>query len=337
MPARRVGALVAVLIVSLVAIPAGYAGPDDGRAPSKATANPPVAGPNRIVDGVSIAGLLVGGMTVAEARELVNAEFAKPIVLQMSPTQKFRFTPTQLGAVANVKKAVGIAARARRLGLYVPLDVAVPSGRLERVLAGLGRKTHVDPVDAKLRFDGVQPVVTKDTPGRRLKEVMAARDIRRALKIHSRAPIQLRFDEVKAGSTASDLRSVIVIRRESKKLHYYVGGKLKRVFGVATGLPSFPTPLGRFEIVTKQRNPWWYPPPGSEWAQGKEAVPPGPGNPLGTRWMGISSPYVGIHGTPDAASIGYSASHGCVRMLISQAEWLFERVEVGTPVYIVRA
>jgi lipoprotein-anchoring transpeptidase ErfK/SrfK len=53
--------------------------------------------------------------------------------------------------------------------------------------------------------------------------------------------------------------------------------------------------------------------------------------------MGISSPLVGIHGTPDAASVGYSASHGCVRMLISQAEWLFERVEVGTPVVIVKA
>ncbi len=66
-------------------------------------------------------------------------------------------------------------------------------------------------------------------------------------------------------------------------------------------------------------------------------MPPGPGNPLGTRWMGISSPYVGIHGTPDAASIGYSASHGCIRMLIPQVEWLFNQVEIGTPVIIVAA
>ena len=63
--------------------------------------------------------------------------------------------------------------------------------------------------------------------------------------------------------------------------------------------------------------------------------PPGPGNPLGTRWMGISSPGVGIHGTPDSASLGYSASHGCIRMAIPQAEWLFDHVAVGTPVYIV--
>ena len=57
----------------------------------------------------------------------------------------------------------------------------------------------------------------------------------------------------------------------------------------------------------------------------------------GTRWMGLSAPYVGIHGTPDAASIGYSASHGCIRMLIPQVEWLFTQVDVGTPVFIVAA
>jgi lipoprotein-anchoring transpeptidase ErfK/SrfK len=53
--------------------------------------------------------------------------------------------------------------------------------------------------------------------------------------------------------------------------------------------------------------------------------------------MGLNSPGVGIHGTPDAASIGYSASHGCIRMLVPEAEWLFERVELDTPVYILDA
>ena len=52
--------------------------------------------------------------------------------------------------------------------------------------------------------------------------------------------------------------------------------------------------------------------------------------------MGISAPAVGIHGTPDPASIGYSVSHGCIRMLIPEVEWLFKQVEVGTPVYIVQ-
>jgi lipoprotein-anchoring transpeptidase ErfK/SrfK len=85
--------------------------------------------------------------------------------------------------------------------------------------------------------------------------------------------------------------------------------------------------------VDVQLNPWWYP-PNSAWAAGEKPVPPGPGNPLGTRWMGINAPGVGMHGTPDDASIGYSASHGCIRMHIPDAEWLFEHVDVGTPVLI---
>jgi lipoprotein-anchoring transpeptidase ErfK/SrfK len=71
------------------------------------------------------------------------------------------------------------------------------------------------------------------------------------------------------------------------------------------------------------------------WAKGAEPIPPGPGNPLGKNWMGLSVPEVGIEGTPDAASVGYSRSHGCARMYRRQAEWPFRRVRVGTPVIIV--
>ena len=66
-------------------------------------------------------------------------------------------------------------------------------------------------------------------------------------------------------------------------------------------------------------------------------VPPGPGNPLGTRWMGLSAPGVGIHGTDEPWSIGHSESHGCIRMQVPSAEWLFNRVRVGTPVFIIAA
>ena len=62
-------------------------------------------------------------------------------------------------------------------------------------------------------------------------------------------------------------------------------GKAVRTLGVAVGQSQYPTPVGRFEIIEKQLNPWWYP-PNSAWAAGEKPVPPGPGNPLGTRWMG---------------------------------------------------
>jgi lipoprotein-anchoring transpeptidase ErfK/SrfK len=130
---------------------------------------------------------------------------------------------------------------------------------------------------------------------------------------------------------------VVVIRRGANELRYYVGSRLARTFPVATGQSIYPTPLGTFSIVDMQRNPWWRPPTQDAWARGLKPVPPGPGNPLGTRWMGLSAPGVGIHGTPDAASVGYSASHGCIRMFIPDAEWLFEHVHIGTPVVITSA
>jgi lipoprotein-anchoring transpeptidase ErfK/SrfK len=178
--------------------------------------------------------------------------------------------------------------------------------------------------------------VVPSAEGRRLALFPNANAIRAALQTNDRQPIKLEFNVVKAKVSERTLGAAIVIMRESKRLRLFEGSKLVRAFGVATGQSSFPTPIGAFEIVTKQRNPWWYPPP-SGWAANSDPVPPGPGNPLGTRWMGISAPYVGIHGTPDAASIGYSASHGCVRMRIPEAEWLFNRVELGTPVFIVQA
>jgi lipoprotein-anchoring transpeptidase ErfK/SrfK len=136
--------------------------------------------------------------------------------------------------------------------------------------------------------------------------------------------------------TRTSFGPVIVIHRGWNRLYLYKGMKLWRVFGVATGQSSYATPLGHTEIEVKAENPWWYP-PNSPWAAGAKPIPPGPGNPLGTRWMGLGFEGVGIHGTPDDASIGYSASHGCIRMHIPDAEWLFNHVEVGTQVFIVSA
>jgi lipoprotein-anchoring transpeptidase ErfK/SrfK len=104
-------------------------------------------------------------------------------------------------------------------------------------------------------------------------------------------------------------------------------------FGVAIGMPGHETPTGSFHVVDKRKNPTWLP-PDSPWAKGLGPIPPGPGNPLGTRWIGTSAPGVGIHGTPADWSIGSAASHGCLRMHIPEVETLYEDVVVGMPVDI---
>jgi lipoprotein-anchoring transpeptidase ErfK/SrfK len=136
--------------------------------------------------------------------------------------------------------------------------------------------------------------------------------------------------------TRSNFGAVIVIWRGSRRLYLYDGMAYWRKFKIAVGMPAYPTPLGRFAIATKERNPTWNP-PDSDWARGLGPVPPGPGNPLGTRWMGLSAPGYGIHGTPYPETVGTAASHGCIRMYIRESEWLFERVRIGTTVFIIRA
>ena len=179
-------------------------------------------------------------------------------------------------------------------------------------------------------------MVPKEQTGRELRQVKAMNAIFMALVTNTRPRVALEFNELKPSVTRGSFGPVIVIRRGSNRLYLYKGMRFQRVFGVATGQSVYPTPLGSWHIVIKARNPWWYP-PNSDWAKGEKPVPPGPGNPLGTRWMGLSASGVGIHGTPDDASIGYSASHGCIRMHIPDAEWLFNHVTVGTPVFIVSA
>ena len=304
------------------------------------TAPNPVKGPKLIAAGVTIGGTLVGGLTVGEARELVQTRFARPITLVGGPGARIVVTPRDLGATPHFDQALSLAARVKRPGYLVPLKVDVSRRKLERLVSTLGERFHRDPVDATLKLRNLTPFATHDVPGRRLKEVIAEREIFRALKTQKRDPLALPFELVAPEITSAQIGKAIVIRRGSNKLLLYDIGKsskLVRSFQIATGRSAYPTPLGKFEIVNKWLNPWWYPPAGSDWAANSKPIPPGPGNPLGTRWMGLSAPYVGIHGTPDAASIGYSASHGCIRMLIPQVEWLFTQVDIGTPVFIVAA
>jgi lipoprotein-anchoring transpeptidase ErfK/SrfK len=295
---------------------------------------PTVPRPTTIAAGVTIGGdVLVGGLSPAQATAEVKAFFARPLTLKAAKVT-LRTTPSQLGASAYVGEAIR-RARLAPPGANVPLKVAAPQQRLERYVRTLASRFDRNAVDSKLLLRDSKPFVTKDSPGRKLRQVLLVRDLFRSLKTHVRAPLVLRLDVVRPLTTRSSIGDVIVIRRGLNKLLLYDGMKLRRTFGVATGQSRYPTPVGHFQIVVKWRNPWWYP-PASDWAKDAEPIPPGPGNPLGTRWMGISAPAVGIHGTPDPASIGYSVSHGCIRMRIPEVEWLFNQVDIGTPVYILR-
>ena len=290
--------------------------------------------PTTIASGVTISGVEVGAMTSDQAFAAVTASFARPLTLVV-PRHRLAVDPARIGAMAAVRAAVSRA-------LTVPADTAL---KLRVILSRKGTQRYLDavaerfdrePVDSQLLLRNLRPVITKEQDGRSLREVRAMNAIFTALVTNTRPEVALQFNELKPSVTRGSFGPVIVIRRGSNRLYLYKGMRFQRVFGVATGQSAYPTPLGHWRIVVKWRNPWWYP-PNSPWAKGEKPVPPGPGNPLGTRWMGLSASGVGIHGTPDDTSIGYSASHGCIRMHIPDAEWLFNHVTVGTTVFIVAA
>jgi lipoprotein-anchoring transpeptidase ErfK/SrfK len=290
--------------------------------------------PPTVAPGVVVGGVDLSGMTREMAIAAVEAEFAHPLSFHFRKST-WRITPRKLSAKAFVGQAVTAALEAQP-GAKVPLVVRINKWRIRTYVSMLDRDRSRAPRDTRLYLRNLRPRLTKPRNGWSVRQLVTRNAIGHALRLHTRQPIQLAVEPVRPRITQASYRSIIVIRRGSHTLSIYRRTAFVRRLGVAVGQPVFPTPIGRFAIVIKARNPWWNP-PDSDWAEGLEPVPPGPGNPLGTRWMGLSASGVGIHGTPDAASIGYSASHGCIRMRIPDAEWLFERVSVGTPVFIVRA
>jgi lipoprotein-anchoring transpeptidase ErfK/SrfK len=93
------------------------------------------------------------------------------------------------------------------------------------------------------------------------------------------------------------------------------GDSLLKTFSFAAGQDKYPTPVGRFAIRKIVWNPSWRPPPGSDWARGKSAKGPGdPRNPMKVVKIFFKEPDYYIHGTDQVESLGYDASHGCLRM-----------------------
>jgi lipoprotein-anchoring transpeptidase ErfK/SrfK len=323
-PWRRALTLVALLFAAVAAAAAARADEPGG-----------VYGPHspeRIAERVTIGGTRVGGMTAEQAATAVNADFGRPIPVGL-PGQTFYASPAASGGVPLVASALEQAFTAGP-GRQLPLKVLVDRPRLAAASRRFAAKLTRRAVDAHVRLRRLRPVVRRERFGVEVKAGPLAHALRNALRSGSRDPVEVMHSTLVPAVMAKDLRTVVVIQRSANRLLLYDGKNKASKLGVATGQPIYPTPLGHFTIVDKQLNPWWYP-PDSDWAAGMSPIPPGPGNPLGTRWMGLSTPGVGIHGTPDAASIGYSASHGCIRMRIPDAEWLYERVSVGTPVFIV--
>ncbi len=299
----------------------------------------PVAPPVGIIaEGVSIDGVAVGGLTRQRAVAKVLRKRVAPrrrvLPLQFG-SRRFRLDPVAVGYKADVRYAVRSAytfghSQPLRASMDVPLRHSINQARLRAVLRAKGARLEVDPVDAAISFSGSTPAVRKARFGARLKLRAAQRIVARAIVSRNKNIYKLPSERVRPARTTHP--PAILIERGRFRLTLFKAGQ-RRSFTVAVGQPAYPTPVGNFRIILKQRNPTWFP-PDSPWAAGIGPVAPGPANPLGTRWMGTSATAIGIHGTPTPSSLGTRASHGCIRMSIPEAEWLYDQIDYGTSVVI---
>lgn len=312
-----------LVLVPIAAVAAAAA------APSAERPLPPIA------KGVEIGGVAVGGLNGEAARMRVERIFRRPVSFVFRK-KRWRVEPASLGARVHIGAAVTRALRlpaGKRLGLRVDFD----QKRLGRYLARLDSRLSFPAENAQLiGLSNLAPVISAGKPGLQVDRAEMKARIIYLVRSLQREPVPLAVRRVAPAVTPENFGPIIVVETVSHELRLYEGTSLARTFSVATGQSAYPTPSGQWTIVVMQRDPWWIP-PNSSWAKNAKPIPPGPGNPLGTRWMGLSAPGVGIHGTPDAASLGYSQSHGCIRMAIPDAEWLFTQVHVGTPVFTVAA
>jgi vancomycin resistance protein YoaR len=190
--------------------------------------------PAPIAFGVSVGGVTVGGLMPYQARKAVDKAYARPLPLIVDETRTVDLAPGDLGASANVSKAIR-RARFARPGAIVPLDVAVSQGRVRRYVERLGKSIDREARDARIVLEGTKPRAAKSQEGRRLKRLATGRSIRTALATNSRTPIRLGFEITKPKVDTAELDEAVVILRGSNRLLYFDDAKFVRWFGVATG------------------------------------------------------------------------------------------------------
>lgn len=155
-------------------------------------------------------------------------------------------------------------------------------------------------------------------------------DIRKPLRIGQ----EIRADNRKIVPRKID--NGIIINIPDKTLYYFIEGELVHSFPVGLGKPAWMTPEGKFTIVLKQKDPTWYVPKSIQREMEmkgdvvRDIVPPGPNNPLGRYSVKTSLSGILIHETIWPTSVYQYRSHGCIRVLPSDMEEFFNRVEIST-------
>jgi lipoprotein-anchoring transpeptidase ErfK/SrfK len=313
---------------------------------------------DKIADGVHIAGVDVGGLSEEEAADLVRRRLLAPLRHSLEVSfdgRSWSLSGAKLKVRADVDAAVEEAVDASqdgglpgRLVRYVTGNdvsesisprVTYSRRTINRFVRHVAAEVNREPRDAAVEPSADSLEVVAGRNGRKLRDNKLTDELNAAVLSASAphrivAQVHATKPEVTKSEVADRYPSYLALDRATFTLRLWEHLKLAKTYTVAVGQEGLETPEGLYAIQEKEENPSWHV-PDSAWAGdlAGQVIPPGPADPIKARWMGIYEG-AGIHGTEETYSLGSAASHGCVRMSIPDVEELYDRVEVGTPIFI---
>jgi lipoprotein-anchoring transpeptidase ErfK/SrfK len=339
---KKVGVALAVLVL-MAALAAGGA--------AWATQDYAAKYEGRLLPGTVIAGIDVSGMTPKEALAAVKVSIRPELTRKVAVTwreRRWTTTPQELGARSDARRAVRAAVAAseqvtfmekarmrwlgERLSFRDHVAVTHPEKGIKGFVSGIAKGLFEKPEDAALDYSSGWVNIVPGEKGRRVAREEAREALSGALS-KNRGTVPLPVKILEPEVTAASFEQVLLVRIGENKLYLYNDGKITNSWDVATGQPEYMTPTGVYSITEKRYLPTWINPAPDTWGADLPAeIPPGPDNPLGLRALNWSAPAIRFHGTEATYSLGYNASHGCVRMSNTEVTQLYDMVDVGTPI-----
>lgn len=314
---------------------------------------------DEIANGVTVSGVNVSGMTHQEALDAVTARVLspkrKPVTVKFRK-QSWTLPAKELKIRADVKRSVDRAFAESRSGSLpervlrevtgdsvdaaVPVKVSYSRPAVNQFVREVADGVQINAVDASVQAGPDSLSVVKAENGHKLRDNLLTEELTGLLDRGrgSRtlaAQVNVLKPSVTTEKVAEQYPTYLTLDRGGFQLKLWRNLELEKTYTVAVGKIGMETPAGLYTIQNKQVDPAWHV-PDSDWAGdlAGQVIPGGIAeNPLKARWMGIYDG-AGIHGTSETASLGSAASHGCVRMDVPDVIDLYDRVDVGTPIYI---
>ena len=313
---------------------------------------------DEIANGIRIGGVDVGGLSADEARRLLRHELVAPLRRPLRVTfrqRTFTLPGSQLRVHADIDGAIDQALEKSREGWLPGRMIRYVTGgtvderitpqvgyfqpAVNRFVRRIARKINRDPVDASVSPTATSLNVVAAEPGRKVRDNLLTAQLNAAATRNHRQALTAQVHGIKPEVTTDEVAAAyptyLTVSQSEFTVRLWDHLKLVKSYPIAIGQPAYPTPYGLFSVESMQVDPVWSV-PNSPWAgelAGTVVAGGTAANPLVARWIGVTDG-VGFHGTNEDYSVGTPASHGCMRMYVSDIIDLYDRVDVGTPVYI---